>query len=136
MSALPNGAATRSTANMSAAVHKSSGPSSAPAVSATSGTTAAATTTTTTTPSKPTPSSKKDAADPSAALRAATTPAEVRAALSSLHAREATLTAQLDTLLASHADLARSLLRLDNLRAGLGAQVIAARGISNTMLAS
>lgn len=114
---------------MSAAAHKSSGAAGAAAVSVTGSTTAAATITT------PPSNSKKDA-DPFAALRAATTPAEVRAALSSLHARESAVTAQLDTLLASHADLARSLLRLDNLRAGLGAQVIAARGISNTMLAS
>jgi hypothetical protein len=36
--------------------------------------------------------------------------------------------------MSSHQDVARPLARLDNLRAGLGAQVIAARGISNGML--
>ena len=69
-----------------------------------------------------------------AALRAATSPSEVRASLANLHTREFGLVSRLSTLLASHQDLARSLSRLDNLRAGLGAQVIAARSVSNTML--
>ncbi|KAJ4290666.1 Golgi transport complex subunit 4 [Collariella sp. IMI 366227] len=75
-------------------------------------------------------------ADPSSALQNATTPADVRAALSALHTREASLTSHLTNLVSSHADLTRSLSRLDNLRAGLGTQMIAARSISNTMLAS
>ena len=94
------------------------------------------TTTTTTAAATPKPPSKKKDSDPAAALSTATTPADVRAALSSLHARESDLTTHLSSLLSTHADLARSLSRLDNLRAGLGAQVIAARGISNNMLAS
>jgi hypothetical protein len=89
-------------------------------------------TTTTTTPTKQPP--KKDT-DPSAALRTATTPSEIRTALAALHTRESGLTTQLTTLLSTHSDLTRSLSRLDNLRAGLGAQVLSARGISNTMLA-
>ncbi|KAK3942177.1 COG4 transport protein-domain-containing protein [Diplogelasinospora grovesii] len=75
--------------------------------------------------------------DPSAFLRNASSPAEIRAALAGLHARESSLTGRLDSLMAAqhHQDLSRSLTRLDNLRAGLGAQVIAARGVSNVMLA-
>ncbi|EFY90865.1 calcium-transporting ATPase type 2C member 1 [Metarhizium acridum CQMa 102] len=62
--------------------------------------------------------------------------AELRAALATLHARESDITARLDSLIASQADLTRDLGRLDLLRAGLGAQVIAARSISNDMLSS
>ncbi|KAM0280380.1 hypothetical protein ACHAQH_004093 [Verticillium albo-atrum] len=69
-------------------------------------------------------------------IDAASTAAEVRAALSSLHARESSITSRLHTLLGSQADLARELGRLDLLRASLGAQVIAARGVGNNMLAS
>ncbi|ROT36861.1 calcium-transporting P [Sodiomyces alkalinus F11] len=61
--------------------------------------------------------------------------ADVRAALSTLHARESTVTKRLNALLGSQADLARDLGRLDLLRASLGTQVIAARSIGNTMLA-
>jgi len=63
--------------------------------------------------------------DPESALREVNSPAEVRAALSALHARESAITSRLSALLA----------RLDNLRAGLGAQMIAARGVGNAMLA-
>ncbi|CRK37999.1 hypothetical protein BN1708_007606, partial [Verticillium longisporum] len=63
-------------------------------------------------------------------IDAASTAAEVRAALSTLHARESSITSRLHTLLGSQADLARELGRLDLLRASLGAQVIAARGLS------
>ena len=122
MSALPNGAASTATAARMSAANSSSIPSNFPAM----------TTTTTTITS----TLKKKDSDPAAALRTATTPADVRAALSSLHARESVLTTHLSSLISTHADLARSLSRLDNLRAGLGAQVIAARGISNNMLAS
>ncbi|KAK4231779.1 putative oligomeric Golgi complex subunit 4 [Podospora fimiseda] len=76
------------------------------------------------------------ASDPSAPLRDATSPAEIRAALANLHTRESALTSRLTALVSSQQDLVRSLSRLDNLRAGLGAQVIAARGISNGMLSS
>lgn len=69
-------------------------------------------------------------------VRDASTPAEVRAALASLHAREADLVRRLQTSLAAQTDLGRDLGRLDNLRAGLGAQVISARSISNNMLAN
>ncbi|KAK3986685.1 putative oligomeric Golgi complex subunit 4 [Cladorrhinum sp. PSN332] len=74
--------------------------------------------------------------DPSAPLRDVTSPAEIRAALANLHTRESALTSRLTALVSSQQDLVRSLSRLDNLRAGLGAQVIAARGISNSMLSS
>lgn len=68
-------------------------------------------------------------------IRGASSPAQVRAALAALHTREQGLTARLEAMLSSQADLGRDLGRLDNMRAGLGAQVIAARGISNAMLA-
>lgn len=74
--------------------------------------------------------------DPAKALLEATSLAEIQAALSNLHVREASLTARLDGLVASQTDLSRSLGRLDNLRSTLGAQVIAARSISSTMLSS
>ncbi|KAL2165462.1 hypothetical protein VTH06DRAFT_760, partial [Thermothelomyces fergusii] len=61
-------------------------------------------------------------------------PLEIRAALAALHARESALAARLDALVSAQADLARSLSRLDNLRAGLGAQLLAVRGVCNTML--
>ncbi|KAK3695302.1 hypothetical protein B0T22DRAFT_526867 [Podospora appendiculata] len=70
-----------------------------------------------------------------AAVRAASSPADIRAALAGLHTRESGLTARLTALLAAHQDVSRSLARLDNLRAGLGGQVIATRGIGNAMLA-
>ena len=66
----------------------------------------------------------------------ASTAADLRAALATLHERESKITARLDSLVASQADLSRDLGRLDLLRAGLGAQVIAARSISNDMLSS
>ncbi|KHO00031.1 golgi transport complex subunit Cog4 [Metarhizium album ARSEF 1941] len=62
--------------------------------------------------------------------------ADLRAALEALHERESDVTARLDSLVASQPDLTRHLGRLDLLRAGLGAQVIAARSISNDMLSS
>lgn len=68
-------------------------------------------------------------------IRDATNPADVRAALAALHSRESDLTRRLQTSLAAQADLRRDLGRLDNLRAGLGTQVIATRSISNNMLA-
>ncbi|KAK4202444.1 putative oligomeric Golgi complex subunit 4 [Triangularia verruculosa] len=74
--------------------------------------------------------------NPSTAIQTATSPADIRAALAALHTRESAVTDRLTTLISSQADLTRSLSRLDNLRAGLGAQVIASRGISNSMLAS
>lgn len=88
------------------------------------------TTTTTTTPDSP----HHD--DPSAPLRSATSLPEIVAALGALHARESILTDQLDALLSSHSTLSRSLGRLDNLRATLGSQAIAARTISSSMLSA
>ncbi|CAN8099270.1 unnamed protein product [Discula destructiva] len=72
----------------------------------------------------------------SSSIRDANTPAEVRAALTSLHTRETDLVRRLQTSLAAQTDLDRDLGRLDNLRAGLGTQVIATRSISNNMLSS
>ncbi|ODA79589.1 hypothetical protein RJ55_05183 [Drechmeria coniospora] len=69
-------------------------------------------------------------------VKDASSVADMRAALSTLHGRESAISAQLDALVASHADLSRDLGRLDLLRAGLGAQVIAARSIGNEMLSS
>ncbi|ROV97233.1 hypothetical protein VSDG_04690 [Cytospora chrysosperma] len=73
--------------------------------------------------------------DPSP-VRDATNPADVRAALAGLHARESALVRRLQSSLAAQADLGRDLGRLDSLRAGLGTQAIAARAISNNMLAN
>lgn len=129
MSTLPNGAVTAPKHKLPTT--KSSDPPSR-ARSATM-TTSTSTSMATTTTSKQTP---KKEIDPSASLRTATTPSDIRTALAALHARESSLTTHLDTLVANHANLGRSLSRLDNLRAGLGAQVIAARGVSNNMLAS
>ncbi|TLD25608.1 hypothetical protein PspLS_05502 [Pyricularia sp. CBS 133598] len=67
-------------------------------------------------------------------IQEASSVADIRTALEALHAREQALTSRLDGLVSSHSDLSRDLLRLDNLRATLGAQVIASRTISNTML--
>ncbi|PHH88785.1 hypothetical protein CDD83_7048 [Cordyceps sp. RAO-2017] len=61
---------------------------------------------------------------------------EMRAALAALHEQESAIQAKLGALVASQADLSRDLGRLDLLRAGLGAQVIAARSIGSEMLAS
>lgn len=125
MSTLSNGAATAfSNTKMPASVNNNPNP------------TMTTTTTTTTTTTKHAEKKPSTSADPSATLRTATSPSEVLTALSSLHARESALTTRLSSLVASQQDLARSLSRLDNLRAGLGAQVISARGISNTMLVS
>jgi hypothetical protein len=62
--------------------------------------------------------------------------AEIRAALEALHAQETAISKKLDSLIATQADVTRDLGRLDLLRAGLGAQVIATRTISNDMLST
>lgn len=72
---------------------------------------------------------------PKSDIRNATTPADVRAALASLHEHEASVTDRLDALLSSQVELNRELSRLDVLRAGLGSQVIATRTIGREMLA-
>ena len=77
-----------------------------------------------------------DSPTPSAVIDHATTEAELRKALAELHVREKAVTSRLDALVASQADFTRDLGRLDLLRAGLGAQVIAARSIGNDMLSS
>ena len=69
------------------------------------------------------------------ALEVASSVTDVRAALSALHTRENILSIRLDTLLDSYADLKRDLLRLDSLRAALGAQVNATHSVSNSLLA-
>nr|OQO25964.1 hypothetical protein B0A51_06288 [Rachicladosporium sp. CCFEE 5018] len=61
---------------------------------------------------------------------------EIRAGLADLGAREAKVTARLDSLLASQRDLNRQLGRLDLARAQLGSQAVATRVISNGMLSS
>lgn len=65
---------------------------------------------------------------------AATSVAEIHAALASLHQQEATVTQRLNHLIASQKDLSRDLGRLDLLRAHLGTQVVNTRAISNGML--
>ncbi|KAK4191737.1 putative oligomeric Golgi complex subunit 4 [Podospora australis] len=139
MSTYPNGAATTSKTSTTTNI-----PSSNSALKPTmASSTSPAQTSPTPPPPPPIPSTtttkQKTVTKPgpaAAALQNATTPSEVRAALSALHARESSLTSRLTALITSQSDLTRSLSRLDNLRAGLGAQVISARGISNTMLAS
>lgn len=69
-------------------------------------------------------------------IQNATDESDLREALAKLHNRESTIAKRLDSLMASQADLSRDLGRLDLLRAGLGAQVIAARTISNDMLST
>lgn len=76
------------------------------------------------------------ASSSSSSVHDARNAAEMRTALAALHERESAIAAQLDALVASQADLSRDLGRLDLLRAGLGAQVIAARSIGNEMLSS
>lgn len=56
--------------------------------------------------------------------------------LESLHERETNLVARLNALVSSQTDLNRDLGRLDLLRAGLGAQVIASRSVANEMLSA
>jgi hypothetical protein len=65
---------------------------------------------------------------------AATSVAEIHAALQQLHHHEATVTRRLNTLIASQKDLSRELGRLDLLRAHLGTQAVNTRAISNGML--
>jgi len=64
----------------------------------------------------------------------ATCVADIKATLSLLHDREASVTARLDALLASQKDFSRELRRLDLLRAHLGSQAGTARAISHGML--
>jgi hypothetical protein len=65
---------------------------------------------------------------------AATSVAEIHAALRQLHLQEATVTERLNTLIASQKDLSRELGRLDLLRAHLGTQAVNTRAISHGML--
>lgn len=75
-----------------------------------------------------------DFPSPSSSVYEASTVAEIRAALTSLHSYDSHITSQLRALLASQADLSRELGRLDLLRAQLGTQVVNTRAISNGML--
>ncbi|KAF1848654.1 glycoside hydrolase family 125 protein [Cucurbitaria berberidis CBS 394.84] len=65
---------------------------------------------------------------------AATSVAEIHAALHQLHEHEATVTQRLNALIASQKDLSRELGRLDLLRANLGTQAVNTRAISHGML--
>jgi hypothetical protein len=67
-------------------------------------------------------------------IYSATSIDEIHTTLAELGRQEATVTAQLDTLIASQNELSRELGRLDLLRANLGTQVVNAREISNGML--
>lgn len=57
-------------------------------------------------------------------------------ALTSLYGRETDLTTRLDALVSSQTDLNRDLGRLDLLRAGLSAQIVATRSVGNDVLSS
>lgn len=69
-----------------------------------------------------------------ASIYTAKSVAEIQATLAHLSRQEASVTARLDALIASQADLSRELGRLDLLRAHLGTQVVNTRAISNGML--
>ncbi|KOS16705.1 Calcium-transporting ATPase 1 [Escovopsis weberi] len=73
---------------------------------------------------------------PPRGLQDAADEAALRTAVAALHDRESDITARLDALVASQALLSRELGRLDVLRAGLGAQVLAARTIGSDMLSA
>lgn len=72
--------------------------------------------------------------DPEPDIFAATSVAEIHAALAHLQLQEATVTQRLNDLVASQKDLSRELGRLDLLRAHLGTQAVNTRAISNGML--
>ncbi|KAL5385441.1 hypothetical protein PMIN06_007541 [Paraphaeosphaeria minitans] len=65
---------------------------------------------------------------------AATSVAEMHAALAELHQHEAHVTQRLNALIASQKDLSRELGRLDLLRAHLGTHVVNTRAVSHAML--
>jgi hypothetical protein len=73
-------------------------------------------------------------APPPRNIYAATSVAEIHAALAHLQHQEATVTQRLNDLIASQKDLSRELGRLDLLRAHLGTQAVNTRAISNGML--
>ena len=60
--------------------------------------------------------------------------AEIRAALSKLHAKDVSVTSQLDTLVASQKEIQRELGRLDLFRANLSTQASKTRALSNGIL--
>lgn len=60
--------------------------------------------------------------------------AEIRDTLARLHEHEVSVTARLDTLVASQKDLSRELGRLDLMRAHLGSQAVSTRSISKGLL--
>lgn len=62
--------------------------------------------------------------------------AEIRDTLARLHEHEVSVTARLDTLVASQKDLSRELGRLDLMRAHLGSQAVSARSISKGLLSN
>jgi hypothetical protein len=72
--------------------------------------------------------------EPARDIYAATSVAEIHAALEQLHHQEATVTQRLNALVASQKELSRELGRLDLLRAHLGTQAVNTRQISNGML--
>ena len=67
-------------------------------------------------------------------IYSATTVDDIHATLAELERHEASVTAQLDALIASQNELSRELGRLDLLRANIGSQVINTRNSSNGML--
>lgn len=67
-------------------------------------------------------------------IYSATSVEDIHATLAELERKEASVTAQLDALVASQNELSRELGRLDLLRANIGTQVINTRNISNGML--
>lgn len=74
--------------------------------------------------------------DPEPDIFAATSVAEIHAALAHLQLQEASVTQRLNHLVASQKDLSRELGRLDLLRAHLGTQAVNTRAISNGMLSN
>ena len=76
----------------------------------------------------------KDAISPSVDICQAKSIAEIRASLSHLSEKEASVTARLNNLITFQKDLTRELGRLDLLRAQIGSQAVATRLISNGIL--
>jgi hypothetical protein len=71
---------------------------------------------------------------PASNVFAASSVAEIQAALQQLHTHDAAVTQRLNTLVASQKDLSRELARLDLLRAHLGTHAVGTRAVSNGML--
>ncbi|KAF3934852.1 hypothetical protein ABW19_dt0202299 [Dactylella cylindrospora] len=80
------------------------------------------------------PSEEDQLAASLSSIDKASTVDEIHACLANLTAQESKISSRLNDLLASQDELSRELSRLDLIRARLGTQVVAARGLSSGML--